>query len=136
MQLFARAGSWSDFHCLDADLSEFQRRGGRGVFFGAPRLWGDVFATRYDSYQDTIPDKSLGPPGVPQDPAPVREKLDLGKLREYMQNRPDKDSEKIDSVLSASTPTEGDGETGSIVAMYSNTSAYGRKYARSASAQK
>ena len=72
MQLFARSSSESEFHRLEVDLSEFERHGGRGVVFGAPRLRGDVFAIRYDSYEAAIPGKSLDPPGLPQDPAPVR----------------------------------------------------------------
>ena len=136
MQLIARASSESDFHRLDVDLSEFERHGGRSVVFGTPRLWGDVFAIRYDSYEAAIPNKSLDPPGVPQDPVPVREVLNLEKLRGYLQYCSDKDSRQIDSILGAATPVGGDGEMGSLVAMYSNTSAYGRKYARSASAQK
>ena len=136
MHLFGRASVGSDFHRLDVNLSEFERHGGERAIFGTPRLWGDVFAIRYDSNQAAVPEKSLDPPGVLQDPVHVREILNLGNLREFLQYCSDKDSKQIDSILSAATPVEGDEPLGSLVAPYSNTSAYGRKYARSASGQK
>ena len=137
VQSFRKAGNGPDFHRLDGNLSDFERNDRKRYFrrsaFAGGWWWGGVFAIRYDANQDAITDKSLDPPGLPQDPVPVREVLNLEKLREYLQYRPDKDSEQIDSILSASTPVEGDEHLGPLVAMYSNTSAYGGKYARSAS---
>ena len=99
-------------------------------------MWGDVFEIRYDPNQASASDKSLDLPGLLHDPAPVRGLLKLEQLREYLKYCSDKDPKQINSILSTSTPTEGDESMGPLVAMYSNTSAYGRKYARSASGQK
>ena len=101
------------------------------VFLGGGRLCNQV---RLEPGCDTR--QIARPPGLPQDPAHAREVLNLERLRIYLQYCSDKRSKQIDSILSAETPVGCDGQMGPLVAMCSNTSAYGEKYAMSASGKK
>ena len=134
LELFRMAEKHGEFMRLDVDVRKLEHLAPNPCVFGTQKEWGDVLAHRSDKVHPGESHKVHTAPS--NEPVVIKEFFDVEGLRSYIPHCSKERAEACKSLLNCATPTETEQGFAEIEVPYSNTVAYGRKYARGASCQK
>ena len=134
IELFRMSEKRGDFMRLDIDIRKFEQLAPSPGVFGTQREWGDVLARRSEKVHPAETHKVHTAP--PNEPVLIKEFFDVRGLRSYIPHCTAERAEACYSLLNYATSRETDQGFAEVEVPYSNTAAYGRKYARGASCQK
>ena len=136
MELFRPGSTPGQFLRTDVDLEKLESLAGDSSVFGRICDWGDVLSVRYEKCFPVSENKATMVEGAPSDPVIIREVFDIDGLNQYWGVCSDKHKPAFSDLIGKAVALPGSKSTGAHAVPYSNTNAYGRKYARGPSLQK
>ena len=136
IELLRLGSTPSEFPRLDVNLERIEALAPDSSVFGDSSDWGDVLSVRYERCYPIPENQPRKTEGAAKEPVIVRDILGLECINKYWEICSDKHKSACADLIGKAAANPEGRPHGTVAVPYSNTNAYGRKYARGPSLQK